>query len=78
MTPDAKLGEVARGCRMTRSDASQGLDHLIVENLVRIRRPAPLARVLISPLVAFIVGAERYSLTNEGLWRVANDSDNEP
>jgi len=73
LTPDAKLGDVARGCRIKRWQASRCLDQLVAEDLVSVRHPAHLLRALLGPWVAFLVGAERYSLTREGLLLVAHD-----
>src|SRR5579859_3936612 len=74
LTPDARLRQVAQACRMGRREASWTLDQLIVEDLVRIRRPGMkrfLSALLFTPLGLFFV-AERYSLTHTGLLRVAH------
>jgi DNA-binding IclR family transcriptional regulator len=73
--PDAKLSEVVQACRMTRKDASHALDQLIAEDFVSVRHPKLVW--LFGPLISLFVGAERYALTKEGLWRVAREPENE-
>ena len=67
--PDTTLGKVARGCHETRGDASATLDALIQDGLVRVRHPW-LVR-LGGPILALLVGAERYSLTEAGVWALS-------
>jgi hypothetical protein len=74
VTPDAKLSEGVQACR-TRKDASHALDQLIVEDFVSVRHPKLVW--LFGPLISLFVGAERYALTKEGLWRVAREPENE-
>jgi hypothetical protein len=73
LKPDAKLGAVARGCEVTRRQASHCLDELVAEDLVSARHPARLLMFLFGPVVALLAGAERYSLTGKGLLLVAHD-----
>jgi len=75
VTPDAKLSQVVRACRIPRWEASHALDQLIADGLVSARHPW-LVRIF-GPPMWFIVGAERYSLTKDGLWQVAQEPESE-
>jgi len=75
VTPNAKLSQVVDATRLGRKEASRILDRLIVDDLVRIKRPGLgrfLSALLFTPL-GLLFAAERYSLTATGLWSVARD-----